>query len=601
MKREQRDEIEENARHELEELLQIIPVNIENKEFINDINENIRNEEYSLALEKIEKFLENNNREKGEIEPEEVKEESIEEMPIDTVEEFTEDEAKADEESLYPKKLRNFRLEKDFIGMLLNDPKLMAKYYILREECYFDNKILLEIYKGIVFTEGEAYTPYIAKNGYTFAKNTYTINQAKQNLQYEYENKHLNMEKIYVEIKKLFVLRKSYISMPIKSVQEGIVKITEYKLYDQMSEQEVKSAVNQVMVTDKFKQSVLSEGLTDFLVMGNNNLTNGLEIPFKIMSSVFKGMRRGETMAFAMPSNAGKSRFTINLAAYVAFVHRKKVLVISNEMSEEKMKLCLITTIVNNKAYQELHGQNIQKTEGELLEFKFRPDKLENVQVDENGYVLKNENETQAAFVSRLVDISEEFRRTIRAIEWAKEQVDNSIYFVNITNHTNDELQKIIMNYYYKEEIHYMFYDTLKADTDNIGNGEEIKKTATMLSNLAQNFSLFIGSTIQLTESATSPINLTVNDLAISRTVKEVLDILCLAKQINKEHLSDYEYSDKEVGSEYHDLEKFEDPDVRYYACIVDKNRAGAKPKVLLRLNLAYNFWEELGYLRLKQ
>ena len=50
-------------------------------------------------------------------------------------------------------------------------------------------------------------------------------------------------------------------------------------------------------------------------------------------------------MAFAMPSNAGKSRFTINLAAYVAFVHKKKVLVISNEMSEEKMKLCLITTI----------------------------------------------------------------------------------------------------------------------------------------------------------------------------------------------------------------------------------------------------------------
>ncbi len=27
-------------------------------------------------------------------------------------------------------------------------------------------------------------------------------------------------------------------------------------------------------------------------------------------------------------------------------------------------------------------------------------------------------------------------------------------------------------------------------------------------------------------------------------------------------------------------------PDVRYYACVVDKNRAGAKPKVVFRLNL---------------
>lgn len=583
---------EEDAKNELKELLELIPIKTENEEFINEVRENIRNREYSIALEKIEKFLDMQENE------EEQNNYINENMPpIETVKETK----KEIETSLYPEKLRNFQLEKDFIGMLLNDPKLMAKYYILHDECYFDNKIFLEIYKGIVFTEGEAYTPYIAKNGYNFGKNNYEINQTKENLKYEYENKDMNMEKIYVDIKKLFILRKSFMAMPIKSIQDAIVKITEYKLYDQMSEQEVKSAVNQVMVTDKFKQSILSEDLTDFFVKGNNNLTNGLEFPFKIISNVFKGIRRGETMAFAMPSNAGKSRFTINLAAYVAFVHKKKVLVISNEMSEEKMKLCLITTIINNQAYQKLHGQKIHKSEGELLEFKFRPDNTENVNVDENGYVLKEKEETQKEFVKRLTEISEEFRLTIKAMEWVKKQTENSIYFVNITNHTNDELQKIIMNYYYKEEIHYMFYDTLKTDTENIGNGEEIKKTATMLSNLAQNFSLFIGSTIQLAESMTTPINLTVNDLAVSRTIKEVLDTLCLVKQINNDHLCDYEYSSQEVGEEYHDLEKFSDPDVRYYACVVDKNRAGAKPKVLLRLNLAYNFWEELGYLRLKQ
>lgn len=586
---------EEKAKRELEELLQIIPIKIKNQDFINDVNENIKNQEYRIALEKVRRFLDEKEDEKIEIKPTE-----IEELDPDKIIVETKKEA---EESLYPEKLRNYALEKDFIGMLLNDPKLMAKYYILNDECYFDNKIFLEIYKGIVFTEGEAYTPYIAKSGYNFGKNNYEINHTKECLKYEYEYKceKLNMEKIYVEIKKLFILRKNYTSMPIKSIQNGIVKITEYKLYDQMSEEEVKSAVNQVMVTDKFKQSVLSEELTDFFVQGNNNLTNGLEFPFRIISSVFKGIRRGETMAFAMPSNAGKSRFTINIAAYVAFIHKKKVLVISNEMSEEKMKLCLITTILNNEAYQKLHGQKLHKSEGELLEFKFRPDNLENINVDENGYVIKERNETQEEFVERLKNISEEFRMTLRAMDWVKEQTENSIYFVNITNHTNDELQKIIMNYYYKEEIHYMFYDTLKTDTENIGNGEEIKKTATMLSNLAQNFSLFIGSTIQLNENATTPINLTVNDLAVSKTVKEVLDTLCLVKQINNDHIVDYEYSNQEVGAPYKNLQKFDDPDVRYYACVVDKNRAGAKPKVLLRLNLAYNFWEELGYLRLKQ
>ena len=586
---------EEKAKRELEELLQIIPIKIKNQDFINDVNENIKNQEYRMALEKVRRFLDEKEDEQVEIKPTE-----IEELDPDKIITETKKEA---EESLYPEKLRNYALEKDFIGMLLNDPKLMAKYYILNDECYFDNKIFLEIYKGIVFTEGEAYTPYIAKSGYNFGKNNYEINHTKECLKYEYEYKceKLNMEKIYVEIKKLFILRKNYTSMPIKSIQNGIVKITDYKLYDQMSEEEVKSAVNQVMVTDKFKQSVLSDELTDFFVQGNNNLTNGLEFPFRIISSVFKGIRRGETMAFAMPSNAGKSRFTINIAAYVAFIHKKKVLVISNEMSEEKMKLCLITTILNNEAYQKLHGQKLHKSEGELLEFKFRPDNLENINVDENGYVIKKRNETQEEFVERLKNISEEFRMTLRAMDWVKEQTENSIYFVNITNHTNDELQKIIMNYYYKEEIHYMFYDTLKTDTENIGNGEEIKKTATMLSNLAQNFSLFIGSTIQLNENATTPINLTVNDLAVSKTVKEVLDTLCLVKQINNDHIVDYEYSNQEVGAPYKNLQKFDDPDVRYYACVVDKNRAGSKPKVLLRLNLAYNFWEELGYLRLKQ
>jgi replicative DNA helicase len=39
-----------------------------------------------------------------------------------------------------------------------------------------------------------------------------------------------------------------------------------------------------------------------------------------------------------MPSNSGKSRFTTFLAAQLALVHGKKVLIISNEMSEEKIK-----------------------------------------------------------------------------------------------------------------------------------------------------------------------------------------------------------------------------------------------------------------------
>ena len=112
---------------------------------------------------------------------------------------------------------------------------------------------------------------------------------------------------------------------------------------------------------------------------------------------------------------------------------------------------------------------------------------------------------------------------------------------------------------------------------------------------------MFICATLQLAETDTLPVNLTVNDLAVSRTVKEVLDTLSLLKQINRDTLERYEYSLNEVDNKFYDLKKYDDPDVRYYSCVVDKNRAGAKPTLVFRLNLAYNVWEELGYLRLKQ
>lgn len=504
------------------------------------------------------------------------------------------------EETKYPEKLKNGALERRYIGLLLENPKAIMKYFFLYEDCLFESSEMLNIYKSVLFTEGAMYTPEVAKKRFSFAKITDEVQKLKRTLISEVQGKGYSMEKTYVELKKLFILRKSYEETPLQELQNKVVEITDYELYDKMSVEEVEAAINQVNVTGKFKQAVLNKGLTEFLEKGSNNLTDGLALPFPILTSVFKGIRKGETMAYAMPSNTGKSRYTINIATYTALVHKKKVLIISNEMSEEKMKLCLITTILNNPDIQKIHGRKIKKSEGELLQFKFRPDDINSVRVDKDGFVIKEDGETQESFVSRLQRCSTEFNDVIAVTDWANKEINNSIYFVNITDHTNEELQKVIINYFYKEKIQYVFYDTLKTDTANIGIGEELKKTATILSNISQNFEIFIFATLQLTESSTLPINLTINDLAVSRTVKEVLDTLCLIKQINRDDYDDYIYSLKEVDTEFFELEKFDDPDVRYYACVVDKNRAGAKPKILFRLNLAYNSWEELGYLKLK-
>ena len=563
------------------ELINNIPITEQNEDLIDEIKEDLSMGDYKNAMDKIQELKELDASKENK------------RVPIKKQEK--------EDKTIYPKSLSNIELEYTYMGLLLSNPKYIVKYYFLFDECYFEDSEILNIYKSILFTEGGAYTPEIAKQGFNFARENEQTYKLKGELKQKVKKEKYNMEKIYLELKKLFVLRKNYLAIPIQTIQDKVVEIREYELYDKMSVEEVESAVVQVSDTEKFKRGILNKELTSFLELGDNNLTNGLPLPFPILTEVFKGIRKGETMAFAMPSNAGKSRFTTDVAAHTAFVHHKKVLIISNEMSEEKMKLCLITTILNNKAIQELHGQKLTKTEGELLEFQFRPDEGKQVEVDKNGFVKKGEKEKQVDFVKRLMEVSSEFKKTIYVTDWVNKQINNSIYFINITDHTNDELRKVILNYYYKEKIEYVFYDTLKTDTANIGIGEELKKTATILSNLAQNLGIYICSTLQLAENDIIPVNLTVNDLAVSRTVKEVLDTLCLMKQINRDNLDNYEYSLQEVDNKFYDLQKYEDPDVRYYACVVDKNRAGAKPTLLFRLNLAYNVWEELGYLRLKQ
>ena len=574
--------MEQDKIEQIYQMINNIPITKENAMLIEETKQDLLNKDYIQALRKLEKL---STMKQPKVSGKAVRKQKVKEEK---------------NKSIYPAELSNIPLEHAYMGLLLNDPKQIVKFYFLFQDCYFEDPEILNIYKSVLFTEGGAYTPEIAKEGFNFSKDSEEVYKLKGKLKLAVQGQRFNMEKIYIELKKLFALRKSYLAIPIKNIQEKVVEITKYDLYDQMTVEEVESAIVQVNDTEKFKRAILNTNLTSFLERGDNNLRNGLPLPFPILTSVFKGIRKGETMAYAMPSNSGKSRFTIDIAAHVALVHKKKVLIISNEMSEEKMRLCLITTIINNKEIQKLHGQELSKTEGELLEFKFRADDPKKTKVDEDGFIIREPEEKQGDFVKRLTEESEEFRKTIAVTEWANKEIANSIYFINITDHTNDELKKVIMNYYYKEQIEYVFYDTLKTDTANIGIGEELKKTATILSNLAQNFNIYICSTLQLAESSTLPVNLNVNDLAVSRTVKEVLDTLCLIKQINRDTLQNYEYSLNEVDTKFFDLKKYDDPDVRYYACVVDKNRAGAKPTLLFRLNLAYNVWEELRILKIK-
>lgn len=506
------------------------------------------------------------------------------------------------DEVKFPADLVDEKLEIAYIGMLHLNPKAISMFYMDFKECQFSVPKMMDLYKLVLFREGQAYASEAAKAGFSFPKVTEEIPQLIKVCKDYASSLKVPIDDIYVKIKKLFLLKKAYVYAPTETIQKKVVDIKNYSRYNEMTIEEIRTRVDNLSFLSSMNEAVINQGATNFLLSGNNNLTTGIDLPFPILTKTFKGLRKGETASFAMPSNSGKSRFICNIIAYLVFVEKKSVLLVSNEMTEDKMRLCLTTTIVNSPDIQKLHGQKLKKREAELLALKFRPDEGKDAVVDKDGFIVwDQETEPRADYLKRLSEISTEFNKTVLATDWVSNYLDAKLHFVHTADHTNDELRNIILDYYYKEGLEYYFYDTLKTDIENIGNLEELKKTATVLSNLAQKFNIFIGSTLQLAESATPPLSMNINDIAGSRTVKEVLDNLCLIKEINNTTYDKYEVSDEEDSDNYHDLEKPDVSNTKYYACVVDKNRAGAKPKLAFRLNLDYNRWEEIGYLRLKQ
>ena len=223
------------------EILNQIPVTKANEPYIAEIKDLLIQEEYIKALEKMKQLKEVSN------------DETEDELEIE------EDEEEPDD--VYPSKLRNTKLEHDFVGILLTNPKLIMKYYFVKDICLFIDENCLNIYKSVLFNEGAKYASEKAKDGFNFAKDSEELYNLKVELKRKAEEEQKNPEKMYVELKKIFILRKSCLEAPERYIQDKIAEITDYQLYDKMSAEEVEEAITQVNVTQKFKQTILSRNL----------------------------------------------------------------------------------------------------------------------------------------------------------------------------------------------------------------------------------------------------------------------------------------------------------------------------------------------------
>lgn len=326
----------------------------------------------------------------------------------------------------------------------------------------------------------------------------------------------------------------------------------------------------------------------------------GLPFPWSLYNEFFLGMREQKVLFEGFLSNEGKTRKLVLLAAYITLIQNENFLLMSNEMGEEDLRSCLITTVINNKEFQELHGIKMKKPEKEIVlgVYHDKSGAIIRRKIDDSGvYVESNED-----YIQRVKDTSEEYWNVIKVTHWIDNHNNGRLLFKDVgddysTERIEFELRKAKM----VQNVKYYGYDTLKGF--NTDDWSMIKQFATKLKELTKELRMSGFAVYQLSDDTvfTDIFSLSSNNIANAKQIKHVVDILTIGKKIGKEDYHKYQYvsvNDNwgEPKEENLDLNK------QYFAIKIDKNRAGSKDKIMLfEIDLNYNTWVNIGYLVKKQ
>ena len=341
---------------------------------------------------------------------------------------------------------------------------------------------------------------------------------------------------------------------------------------------------------------VLNKDIKETLIDCMETPDMGLQIPFPVINDAIRGLKQQSVMAVGMLSNAGKSRFMVKLIAYITLVMKEKVLVLLNEMTVKEIKYALITTVINNKEFQEIHGIKLHKTEHEFTLGLYK---------DRNGDFIYREKdewgdptEEFEDYIKRVSKNSQEFNQIMKIAEWVEKETEGLILVKDVSTAYDDKtLEFEIKKANLTQGVNYFFYDTFKNDISTTGDWAAMKVSATRLTEIARELNMFGYLSIQLTDDANiiKPDELTSSNIANCKAIKHVLHTLFLCKEIPKADYYKYGYiANTDWGNNsIHDLQT----NKRYYCFITDKNRFGEKPKLLFEVNLDNNEWYEIGKL----
>lgn len=330
----------------------------------------------------------------------------------------------------------------------------------------------------------------------------------------------------------------------------------------------------------------------------------GITSCFTGFNEYFRGYLRSKVLFNGCLSNEGKSRYLTKVICDIALKQRQPCMLLSNEQTENDFHNALITTVVNNPEFQEMHGVQIHKPEKEITMGLYRSDKTGEFmyrKIAHNGDFL----ETKEEYLQRVYDESSEYRAIRRVAEWIEEQsLDKLIYFIDISQDYSDEnLETQIRKAKLCYSCNYIFYDTMKSW--QLEEWSRFKLAATKLCELAKSLNLYMMASFQMTDASAFDdiFDLTSNNIGAAKGIKTVCDMLTLCKRLKQDEYHKYQYvkfEDDEVWGEpvAYDLPQ----DKKLFAQIIDKNRLYTRGAVLLyEYDLNENVWKNIGRLVKKE
>ncbi len=325
----------------------------------------------------------------------------------------------------------------------------------------------------------------------------------------------------------------------------------------------------------------------------------GIPLSFHGFNELFRGFLPSNVIFSGMRSNMGKSRLLTMIAADVVIRQNKRMMIISNEMTETAMKNCLIVTVINNKIFRDMHGIDVYKNEKELTLGLYRDDRTGEFVSRRRDSKTDEFIESEEDYINRVKQTTE-YQKVHQVAEWLESKTKGKLYFHDVTSDYSQEAIELEIR---KSQVVYQCdifaVDTMKVD--RLESWDRLKMLATKIVEVAKELNMCGYATFQLTDATVYDdiFSLSSNNISGAKGIKHPVDVLLLNEEIKKEDYEKYQY----IPFDGDDLGWGDpvplnlNPKKRYLASVVDKNRKGEKYILLFEFNLDYNVWLNVGRL----